>query len=198
MNKMADTWWFEETKLLIALWSEEAVQHELNIMHNKKLVWVKISQVMADGGYSRSAKQCHVEINSLKQKYRKIRGGNKIPGNQRQKWEMLEPMDRVLGCKPTSKPTVVVDSMSSSSKEDEKISKVTYPDDGDEGFTSVVVGMFHCHSSPMKMNTLLQLSKKRADAQSHKRGEDSKHCKQRRDRTRFYAAFYLNKRSGIY
>ena len=37
------------TKLLIALWSEEAVQHELNTMHNKKLVWDKLSQGMADG-----------------------------------------------------------------------------------------------------------------------------------------------------
>jgi len=51
---MADTWWFEETQLLIALWSEEAVQHELNTMHNKKLVWDKISQEMDDGGYSRT------------------------------------------------------------------------------------------------------------------------------------------------
>jgi len=54
---MEDTWWFVETKLLIALWSEEAVQqksHELNTMHNKKLVWDKISQEMADGGYSRT------------------------------------------------------------------------------------------------------------------------------------------------
>ena len=47
LNKMADTWWSEETKLLIALWSEEAVQHELDTMHNKKLVWDKISQGMA-------------------------------------------------------------------------------------------------------------------------------------------------------
>ena len=46
---MADTWWFEETKLLIALWSEEAVQHELNTMNNKKLVWDKMSRGMADG-----------------------------------------------------------------------------------------------------------------------------------------------------
>ena len=44
----------------------------------------------------------------------------------------------VLGCKPTSKPTVVVDLMSSSSKEGEKISKLTYPDDGEEAFGSVV------------------------------------------------------------
>jgi len=51
---MSDTWWFQETKLLIALWSEEAVQHELNTMHNKKLIWDKISQEMADGGYSRT------------------------------------------------------------------------------------------------------------------------------------------------
>ena len=80
---MADTWWFEETKLLIALRSEEAVQHQLNTMHNKKLVWDKISQGMADEGYSRSAQQCRVNINNLK-KYRKIRDGNKISGNQPQ------------------------------------------------------------------------------------------------------------------
>ena len=102
---MADTWWFEETKLLIALWSEEAVQHELH----KELIWDKISQGMADGGYSRSAQQCRVKINNLKQKYLKICNGNKISGNQRQEWEMFKPMDRVLGCKPTSKPRVVVD-----------------------------------------------------------------------------------------
>ena len=47
---MVDTWLFEETKLLIALWSEEAVQYELNTMHNKNLLWDKISQGMADGG----------------------------------------------------------------------------------------------------------------------------------------------------
>ena len=32
---------------MIALWSEEAVQHELNTMYNKKIVWAKISQGMA-------------------------------------------------------------------------------------------------------------------------------------------------------
>ena len=102
-------WWFEETKLLIALWSEEVVQHELNTMHNKKLIWDKISQGMANGGYSRSAQQCRVKINNLKQKYLKICDGNRISGNQRQEWEMFKPMDRVFGCKPTSKPRVVID-----------------------------------------------------------------------------------------
>ena len=83
LNKMADSWCFEETKLLIALWREEAVQHELNTMHNKKLVWDKISQGMADRAYSRSTQQYRVKINILKQKYCKIRDGNKIYGNQR-------------------------------------------------------------------------------------------------------------------
>jgi len=51
---MADMWWVKETKLLIALRSEEAVQHESNTMHNKKLVRDKLSQEMAGGGYSRT------------------------------------------------------------------------------------------------------------------------------------------------
>ena len=94
---MADTWWFEEIKLLIALWIEEAVQHELNTMHHKKLVWDKKSHKIVDGGYSRSAQQCRVKINNLKQKYRNIRDGNKISGGQRQRQrqerEIFEPMD---------------------------------------------------------------------------------------------------------
>ena len=59
---MVNTWWFEENKLLIALWSEEHVRHEFNTMHNKKLVWDKTSQGMTDGGYSGSAQQCHVKF----------------------------------------------------------------------------------------------------------------------------------------
>jgi len=51
---MADTWWFEETKLLIASWSEEAVQQELNTMHDKKLELDKKSQEMGDRRYSRT------------------------------------------------------------------------------------------------------------------------------------------------
>jgi len=67
--------------------------------------------------YSKSAQQCRVKINNLKQKYRKIRDGNNISGNQRQEWKMFEPMV-------------------------EMISKVTYPDDGGEAFGSVVVVSF--------------------------------------------------------
>ena len=33
-----DTWWHEKKKPQITLWREEAVQIELNTMHNKKLV----------------------------------------------------------------------------------------------------------------------------------------------------------------
>ena len=80
-------------------------------MHNKKLVWDEISQGMADGGYPRRAQQRCVKFNKLKQKYRKIRDGYKISENQRQEWEMFEPLDRALGWKPISKPTVVADSM---------------------------------------------------------------------------------------
>ena len=61
-------------------------------------------------------------------------------------WELFESIDRVLGCKPTFEPTVVVDSMPSTSKADEKISKVTYPDDGDEAWL-----MSHAHSSPIEI-----------------------------------------------
>jgi len=62
---MADTLCLEETKLLIALWSEEAVQHELNTLHNNKLVWDKISQEMADGRYSRTVSSVVAVLDSV-------------------------------------------------------------------------------------------------------------------------------------
>ena len=68
-------------------------------MRNKKLVWDKISQVMANRGYLRSAQQGCVKVNNLKQKYRKIVDNDKISGNQRQEWEMFELMGPVLGNK---------------------------------------------------------------------------------------------------
>ena len=60
--KMVDNWWHEVTKLLI----EKALQNELNTLHNKKIVWDKIGQGMANEGYSGSAQP---KINNLKQKY---------------------------------------------------------------------------------------------------------------------------------
>ena len=46
---MADTWWHEEAKVLIASWDEEAV-NDFYTMPNKKLVWDQVSQGMAEGG----------------------------------------------------------------------------------------------------------------------------------------------------
>ena len=81
---MGNMRWHEETKLLIALGIEGAGKNKFNAMRNKKLVWDKISQVMANRGYLRSAQQGCVKVNNLKQKYRKIVDNDKISGNQRQ------------------------------------------------------------------------------------------------------------------
>lgn len=114
---MADTWWHEETKCLIAIWSEEAIQQQLNRMHNKKTVWDNVSRQMEEAGYKKNGQQCRVKINNLKQKYRKTRDGNRQSGNKRQDWELFELLDSVLGCKPTSEPLVVIDSILSSAEE---------------------------------------------------------------------------------
>lgn len=108
---MADNWWSDEAKLLISLWGDLAVQEKLNSMHNKKPIWEQISAKMAAAGYTRSAQQCRIKINNLKQKYRKVRDSNRESGKERHEWEYFEAMDVVLGCKPSSEPLVLVDSM---------------------------------------------------------------------------------------
>ena len=64
------------------LMERRGVQNKLNTMRNKKLVWDKIIQGMADRGYSRSAQQGRVNVNNLKQKCCKIGNRNKMSGNQ--------------------------------------------------------------------------------------------------------------------
>ena len=60
--------------------------------------------------------------------------------------------------------------------------------------------MFHSHSLQWRWKRSSNSLRKEQMYKDnrHKPGEELKYCKQRWDRTCFYAAFYLNKRSGIY
>ena len=44
VDQTVDLLWHRETELLIALWSEEAVQNDFNTTRNKKLLWDQVSQ----------------------------------------------------------------------------------------------------------------------------------------------------------
>ena len=61
---------------------------------------------MKENGYKTTAEQCHEKAKKLKMDYRKIKDKHKVTGTGR-KWKFLEPLDQVMGYKPTTLPPVV-------------------------------------------------------------------------------------------
>ena len=65
-------WEKAETKALINLWAEEAVQRELEGAKRNKSVYETLARRMEDLGYYHTWSQCRVKIKNLVSKHRKI------------------------------------------------------------------------------------------------------------------------------
>ena len=61
----------EETKALIAIWSEEEVYQQLRKPDMKRPVWEKISKEMKKQGYHRTADKCTEKIRALEKSTRR-------------------------------------------------------------------------------------------------------------------------------
>ena len=63
---------------LIKLWSEEAIQEQLEGCKKNKDVYDKLARLMEEAGYQRSGQQCRDKIKKLKGDYRKVKDHNNI------------------------------------------------------------------------------------------------------------------------
>lgn len=109
---MANIWSDNETKLLVTLWSDQKVQEQLeNHSVRNKTVFEKLAKGMADGGFNRNSKQCQSKIKHLREQYRNYKdkiarsgaGAAKAP-------KFFKEMDEVLGTRPQTRPTFLLDS----------------------------------------------------------------------------------------
>ena len=55
---MAGSWTAEETRALIAIWSQESVQDELKRVHKNRDIFQRISMELEDCGFPRTWQQC--------------------------------------------------------------------------------------------------------------------------------------------
>ena len=69
-DKRAKNWTDEETAELLAAWSDDVIQEELEGPRNKD-VFEKLSQILKSKGFDRSMVQCRERIKKLKKDYRK-------------------------------------------------------------------------------------------------------------------------------
>ena len=124
--------------LFIELWGEDSVQTQLEGAKHNKPVYERIAAELAKSGSNKAAEQCNSKIKKLKLEYRKECDKHNKTGQGRSKWRFFDALDGILGHRPTSQPTVLLDtSASAPSTNDSDIDSQEEGDNDQEEIPSV-------------------------------------------------------------
>ena len=94
---------------LITIWADEEIQSLLESSRRNASIYERISREMEEAGYSRNPNQCKEKIRKLKTKYKKLKDGHDVSGNNRDNWPFYDRMDRVLGSRHSVQPPTIID-----------------------------------------------------------------------------------------
>ena len=109
---MAASWSKEETLKLIEVWGNGAIQAQLEGCKRNQEIFEKIAAELREAGYEWTGKQCREKIKKLKVEYRKIKDKRNKTGEGRfPEWDYFDAIDAILGHKPATQPSVVVNSI---------------------------------------------------------------------------------------
>ncbi|XP_069012635.1 uncharacterized protein [Embiotoca jacksoni] len=97
-------WGVQETRCLIAIWADESIQRKLEDTYRNRTIYEQISRQMDAHGYSRSWLQCQRKIKHLKTEFRKAKGSDNKPGQDRASFPFYKEMDSVLKDRPSFCP----------------------------------------------------------------------------------------------
>ena len=111
MNRGA-LWCDEEVRALIHVWGEDKIQQELDGASRNKPIFVAIAKKMNEKGYNRDWQQCKAKIKNLKGEYRAVKDHNNGTGRGRKTCKFFSELDEILGCRPASVPSVLLESCS--------------------------------------------------------------------------------------
>ena len=111
--------WFDgEVRALIAVWGESNVQEELDGAVRNKVIFVAISDELLQQGYNRDWQQCRTKIKNQKRNT-VVKDHNGETGRGRKTCKFFSELDTILGHRPASTPSVLLDTgMSSLSQGD--------------------------------------------------------------------------------
>ncbi|XP_062847364.1 1-aminocyclopropane-1-carboxylate synthase-like protein 1 [Trichomycterus rosablanca] len=94
-------WSEPEVVQLLQLWSDEAVQTELESCIRNQHVFNRIAEALHDRGIYRSADQCRDKIKKLKLDYRRMKENYQTPRGGRAR-KFYDVLDRVLSSRPAA------------------------------------------------------------------------------------------------
>ena len=107
-------WSDAEVTALISIWGDAAIQEQLDGATRNKTIFATISKKLHENGYNRDWQQCRAKIKNLKGEYKKVKDHNGVTGNGRKSFKFFAKLDEILGHRPASAPTVLVDTGSPS------------------------------------------------------------------------------------
>ena len=111
MNR-GSAWSDEEIKALLSIWGDSKVQDELDGAVRNKTVFVDIQKQLAELGYERDWRQCRSKVKNLKAEYRKVKDNNGETGSGRKTCRFF---DGILGHRPASVPSILLDTATGTS-----------------------------------------------------------------------------------
>jgi len=103
-------WQDDETVKLLELWGEESVQASLEGCIRNITIYDKIAAELTSCGYQRTGMQCRERVKKLKKDYKKMKDNLNETGNKRKVCKFYEQINCILKDRPSTKPTVVLDS----------------------------------------------------------------------------------------
>ena len=106
-------WSEEEVTALISIWGEEEIQAQLDGATRNIKVYEKIAAKLSslENCRERTAVQCREKIKKLKSDYRRAKDSNNRSGMGRTICHFYSQLDAILGCRPSSAPSGVLESM---------------------------------------------------------------------------------------
>uniref|UniRef100_A0A1X7TPP6 Myb/SANT-like DNA-binding domain-containing protein n=1 Tax=Amphimedon queenslandica TaxID=400682 RepID=A0A1X7TPP6_AMPQE len=113
-------WGDDEVYELIAVWSDDTIQCELEGSQRNQHVYKKISEHLSNKGFRRTWDQCREKIKKLRKQYKDIVDIHGETGRGRKKFKFFEELDSVLGSRPATKPQIVVSSEAGIECEDDE------------------------------------------------------------------------------
>ena len=74
-----------------------------------KVIYDEIARKMREQGYNRDTEQCRNKVKNLKKHYREVKDNNKETGRGRKTCKFFEELDLILGHRPATVPTSLLD-----------------------------------------------------------------------------------------
>ena len=128
-NERGRNWTEEEVYELIDVWSDDIIQSQLEGSQRNQHVYKKISQKLQEKGYERTWDQCRQKMKKLRKDYKDVVDNNGETGRKRKTFKYFDEIDAVLGCRPATRPNIIVSSSGGIEEEKDECSDGNESDD---------------------------------------------------------------------